>query len=82
MTQLSPQAQATLDAYDNRYEMVGPLETWQEPCLAAAIRELVEQTLPEEGIPDWEPAYKLHERQQRQRIRAQQLAVAAELERA
>ena len=38
MTDLSP-AQAIAKAFDDRYELLGPLEDdWQEQCLAAAIR--------------------------------------------
>jgi len=48
--------------------------------IAAAIRELVEQTLPEEPpVRGMAPGLDIA-RRQRQRIRAQQLAVAAELE--
>jgi hypothetical protein len=39
MTDLSPVAQATVQAFDDRYELLGPLEDdWQEQCLAAALR--------------------------------------------
>jgi hypothetical protein len=39
MADLSPAAQAIVKAFDDRYELLGPLEDdWQEQCLAAAIR--------------------------------------------
>jgi hypothetical protein len=35
---LSPAAQAIVKAFDDRYEMLGPLEDdWQEQCIAAAL---------------------------------------------
>ena len=38
MTDLSP-AQAIAKAFDDRYELLGPLEDdWQEQCLAAVLR--------------------------------------------
>ena len=40
----------------------------------------MEAKLPEEGVGTWEPAYKLHERIERKRLRAEFLAVADELE--
>jgi hypothetical protein len=44
MTDLSPAAQAIVKAFDDRYELLGPLEDdWQEQCLAAALNELADQ---------------------------------------
>lgn len=41
MTSLSPAAQAIVTAFDERYELIGPLESnWQEVCLAAALSAL------------------------------------------
>jgi hypothetical protein len=38
MTDLSPAAQAIVAAFDDRYELLGPLEdNWQEVCIAAAL---------------------------------------------
>ena len=35
---LSPAAQAVVDAFDDRYKLLGPLEDdWQEVCIAAAL---------------------------------------------
>ena len=44
-TPLSPAAQAIVKAFDDRYEMLGPLEDdWQEQCIAAALRAAADQT--------------------------------------
>jgi len=52
MTQLSPAAQAIVKAFDDRYELLGPLEDyWQEQCLAAAIRAAVDQAIPMTKTP-------------------------------
>ena len=41
MTDLSPAARAIVEAFDERYELLGPLEIhWQEACLAAALTTL------------------------------------------
>jgi len=35
---LSPAAQAIVTAFDDRYELLGPMEdNWQEVCIAAAL---------------------------------------------
>jgi hypothetical protein len=40
MSDLSP-ADAIVKAFDDRYELLGPLEeNWQEVCIAAALRAL------------------------------------------
>ena len=37
-TPSSPAAQAIVTAFDDRYELLGPLEdNWQEVCIAAAL---------------------------------------------
>jgi len=59
MTQLSPAAQAIVKAFDDRYELLGPLEDdWQEQCLAAAFRAVAdlpkELEIPFNVITDWE----------------------------
>jgi hypothetical protein len=49
---LSP-AQAIVKAFDDRYELLGPLEDdWQEQCIAAAIRALADQADPKTNIKD------------------------------
>jgi hypothetical protein len=40
MTDLSPAAAAIVKAFDDRYEIGGFDEDWQELCLAAALRAL------------------------------------------
>jgi hypothetical protein len=53
MTDLSPAAQAIVKAFDDRYELLGPLEDdWQEQCLAAAIRAAADQADPKTNIKD------------------------------
>jgi hypothetical protein len=44
MTDLSPTARAMAQAFDDRYELCGPLEDrWHEVCLAAALQVLADQ---------------------------------------
>ena len=57
-TPLSP-AQAIVKAFDDRYELLGPLEDdWQEQCLAAALGAIAalpnELEIPFNVITDWE----------------------------
>lgn len=43
MTELSPAAANIVQAFDDRYELLGPLEdNWQEKCLIAALRAAAE----------------------------------------
>ncbi len=50
MTDLSPAAAAIVAAFDERYELLGPLEgNWQEACLAAALTALAVRI---KGAPD------------------------------
>lgn len=50
MTNLSPAAHAIVEAFDERYELLGPLEgNWQEVCLAAALTALAVRI---KGAPD------------------------------
>ena len=43
MTDLSPAAQAVMNAFADRYELIGPLDgNWQELCLAAVFRALAD----------------------------------------
>ena len=38
MTDFSPAAAASVEAFNERYELLGPLEgNWQQECLAAAF---------------------------------------------
>jgi hypothetical protein len=41
-------AAAMVAAYCERYELAGPLEDPEGPCLAAALRVMVEQVVPED----------------------------------
>lgn len=50
MGDLSPAAAAIVAAFDERYELLGPLEdNWQEVCLAAALTALAVRI---KGAPD------------------------------
>ena len=76
---LAPQptsaVQAIVKAFDDRYELLGPLEDdWQEQCLAAAIRVIADRVVPA-ALP-WDRAtFSPFEGQ----IRAELLAIAAEM---
>jgi hypothetical protein len=80
MTDLSPAAQAIVKAFDDRYELLGPLEDdWQEQCLVAALRALADQVVPHSG------RYPMSEymeglRNAKHDVRAKILAIANELE--
>jgi hypothetical protein len=66
---LSPVAQAIRDAYENCDEL--------EAAVATALRAAADQVVPEQGCP----IYGLTEREnERQQVRSQLLAIAAELE--
>jgi hypothetical protein len=45
-------ATAMVAAYRERYELTGPLEEPEAPCLAAALRVMLERVLPETPEPD------------------------------
>ena len=45
-TPLSPAAQAIVKAFDDRYELCGPFDDWQELCIAAALRAVAVQVVP------------------------------------
>ena len=47
MAELSPAAASIVQAFDDRYELLGGLEeNWQEDCLAAALRVAADQVAP------------------------------------
>jgi hypothetical protein len=84
MADLSPAAQAVWDAYNNVYERVGVFEDYGS-AVAAALRAAADQVVPREewpdqsiGFADWNLATERCE--QRKNIRANLLAIAAELE--
>jgi hypothetical protein len=70
MTKLSPAAQAILDAY-------GDFEAADTDAMAAALRAATDQVVPSDAI---EPRNYLPVAIECQRIRAELLAIAAELE--
>jgi hypothetical protein len=81
MTDLSPAALAALDAIESRIDRCA--------ALAAALRAVADQLLPEQTEPPcgenepWPQSYQLmadSKWEQRQQTRAELLAVAAELE--
>jgi hypothetical protein len=77
---LSPAAQAVLDAVDK--VCVTTFLLTRRDVAAAAIRALVDQTLPEEVCPTWDGSgddADVDGLLSRMIIRAQQLAIAAEL---
>jgi hypothetical protein len=81
MTDLSPAVQAIVKAFDDRYELLGPLEDdWQEQCLAAAIRELADQVVPPWDAPSWDYELVMGTWQESNCIRRELLAIATELE--
>jgi hypothetical protein len=92
---LSPTAQAIKAATDKLISLPSTCpshtadllraQSWamDREIVAAAIRELTEQTLPEEAEPTppyGEPSWNRERRHQRQSLRSEFLAVAAELE--
>lgn len=88
MTDLSPAAQAVLDAFSERHELCGPFDgNWPELCLAAALRADADQVVPVEislhrgmrpgGTGSIAPDE--FKQDQRQDTRRKLLAIAAEL---
>ena len=72
-------ATAMVAAYCERYELTGPFEEPEGPCLAAALRVMVDQVLPE--VP--EPPDGIHavvRWSERMRRRAQLLSLCDVLE--
>ena len=84
MTDLSPAAQAVLDAYNAGF--IRPVAVHHKPRIAAALRAAANQVVPDEPAPTgMRPAgdvYSAREirRRQRQETRSQLLVIAAELE--
>lgn len=77
MTDLSPAAASIVQAFDDRYELLGGLEeNWQEYCLAAALEAAADQVAPSDAM---EPRNYIPMAIECQRIRAELLAIAAEL---
>jgi hypothetical protein len=84
MTELSPQAQAVLDAafpvYDDEHLYVATGEQHAGMIAAAALRTAVDQVVPEELVPRMMRGPDLERLAQRQHTRAELLTIAAELE--
>lgn len=74
MTDLSPAAQAVLDAF-----ICCPVEASNQLALAAALRAAADQVVPEEPLYGGDQRW-MYERDTRQASRKKLLAIAAELE--
>lgn len=83
MTELSPAAQAVLDAalpvYDDEYLYVAPIEKHAGMIAAAALRTVADLVVPFEPLHGGDERWIL-ERDTRQICRRKLLAIAAELE--
>jgi len=76
MTDLSP-AQKALAAFNERHELCGPFDDdWVEQGLAAALEAVADEVAPSDAA---EPRNNLPMALECQRIRAELLAIAAEL---
>ena len=51
-TPLSPTAASIVQAFDDRYEIIMFNESWQEDCIAAALRAVADQAHPKAHIED------------------------------
>ena len=83
MTELSPAAQAVLDAWESKLEPMVTCLTHdpEREALAAALRAAADQVVPDENPPaDFYDYGVAAEIDQRRTTRAQILAIAAELE--
>jgi hypothetical protein len=76
MSELSPQAQAILDAYNAGFAR--PVAVHHKPCIAAALRAAADQVIPKPN--DWDRD-KLSERELQllRFVRAEIFAIADEL---
>ena len=74
MTNLSPAAEAVLDAF-----ICCPVEASNQLALAAALRAAADQVVPEEPLHGGDQRW-MYERDTRQESRKKLLAIAAELE--
>ena len=76
MAELSPAAQAVLDAFSDRHEYIGPFDDdWQEQCIAAALRTVADQVVAADMPEGPDCCLTMAEN-----IRSELLAIAAELE--
>ena len=82
MTELSPQAQVVLDAFENASDGEYVEGVWivnERTMLAAALRAAADQVVPEEPLYGGDQRWQ-YERDARQESRKKLLAIAAELE--
>jgi hypothetical protein len=79
MADLSPAAQAAWEAFNDVAERVGVFEDYGD-ALAAFTRALADQVVPHEEVQLLLRGHELERLCQRQRTRAELLAIAAELE--
>lgn len=83
MTELSPAAQAVLDAFDAKQDEMHKV-TWltrnpDRDCLAAALRAAADQVVPEEPLYYGDMCWEF-KRDERQHCRQELLCIANELE--
>ena len=80
MTDLSPATASIVQAFDDRYELLGPMEgNWQEVCIAAVLRAAADQVVPEPNDTD-KALLSLAAIRNHCKVRDRFLAIAAELE--
>ena len=81
MTELSPQAQAVLDAWDAKLDPMVTCLTHdpEREALAAALRAVADQVVPDEPLCGGDQRW-MFERDARQACRKKLLAIADELE--
>ena len=77
MTDLSPAAEAVFDAFMDTSVDAGNYYATRKGQIAAALRAAADQVVPEQGCPIYGLTQRENERQQ---VRSQLLAIAAELE--
>ena len=77
MTNLSPAAQAVLDAYNAGFHH--PVAVHHKPRIATALRAAADQVVPEEPLYGGDQRW-MYERDTRQASRKKLLAIADELE--
>jgi len=76
MTELSPAAQAVLDAF---WEGLDSGDDWDNANIAAALRAVADQVIPEEPLYGGDQRW-MYERDARQSCRKKLLAITDELE--
>jgi hypothetical protein len=80
ITPFSPAAQSIVKAFDDRYELLGPLESdWQEQCIAAALYATADLVAPKID-PPYSNSYTEGMYESHMYIRRQLLVIASKLE--